>query len=326
MAATRSEERLFNLVVALMATRHGLTKSEIFSSVRGFAEVYDPSDTIAIERLFERDKKFLRSFGIAIDVHDDPALSDNQSQRYRIAQEEYELPEGLEFTPDELRLIALATAVWQRGSLTAPAQFALTKLRGLGVDVSRSSGQTPIRFVVNEPNVEALAVAATEQKPVRFQYLASGYDNPIIREVLPIHVFLHHDRWHLYAWNLQSQVFRTYLVSRIIGSVVETNNRVHDVPEAASEAAVISDLDELFARNIAEIRVDPRSEAEIRLSRRSENPGESLLRIHYIDSALFADELCSYGPEVVVESPQSLRDLVIERLASMTAPAGGARA
>ncbi len=38
------------------------------------------------------------------------------------------------------------------------------------------------------------------------------------------------------------------------------------------------------------------------------------LALHYVDEAILADELAGFGPEVLVLSPTSLRDAVIERL------------
>ncbi len=72
MAEARApEERLFNLVLALMATRNGLTKAEIFSSVQGYSETFTVGgDTVALDRKFERDKKTLRDTGIPLETHD----------------------------------------------------------------------------------------------------------------------------------------------------------------------------------------------------------------------------------------------------------------
>lgn len=328
MPAIRPEERLFNLVLALMATRNGLTKDQIFSSVRGFADGKESPGTAALDRLFERDKKFLRSFGVVVEVEDDPAFSDNQSQRYRISPESYEFPPGVEFTTDELRLIGLAGAVWRQGTLSTAAQQAMTKLRGLGVDVSGSGPSGPVRVVVNEPNVAAITAAIAEEVPLEFGYLAPHHTSVIGRRVLPIYVFVHHNRWHMFAWNGQSRVFRTYLVSRIVGLAKPAPVSPDDVPHptAPQFSAVVAELEDLWKANVAKIAVQPRSEAQVRLSRRAENPGEPTLRIHYTDASLLADELCSYGAEVAVESPPELKELVIAGLTLMRDWGKGERA
>ena len=323
MAVIRQEERLFNLVVALMATRNGLTKAEIFSSVRGFVESWNPADTSALDRQFERDKKFLRGFGITIDVHDDPALSDNQSQRYRIERAEYEFPPGVTFTPEELYVMSLAGAVWRQGSLSTAAQFAVTKLKGLGVELEAGGDLGPVRIVVNEPNVEALTEFSAERATVEFHYHAAGYDSAARVIVVPVEVFLHHERWHVFAWNVSSAQFRTYLVSRITDSVTRLRDqRPADMPTPPPLSSVITELEELWDNNVAEVTVEPGSEAAVRLSRRAQNPGEPRLFIHFTDEALLADELTSYGPEVEVMAPLSLREAVISRLRSLSAWSG----
>ena len=40
-----------------------------------------------------------------------------------------------------------------------------------------------------------------------------------------------------------------------------------------------------------------------------------MIRLHFTDAAVFADELAAYGPEVRVLAPAALRDAVRERLA-----------
>ena len=80
------EDRLFSLVLALLATETGLLKSEILSSVRGYAERYDESGQNAnLERQFERDKDDIRELGIPLETVESPDRpGDNQALRYRI--------------------------------------------------------------------------------------------------------------------------------------------------------------------------------------------------------------------------------------------------
>ena len=64
------EERLVNLVVALMATEQGLTKDTILSSVAGYREQGSAgASKDALEKMFERDKENLRSLGIPVGDH-----------------------------------------------------------------------------------------------------------------------------------------------------------------------------------------------------------------------------------------------------------------
>ena len=70
------EERLFSLVLALLATDSGLSKTEILSTVQGYRQKYSRSgDNAALERQFERDKDDIRELGVPLETIDDPAAA-----------------------------------------------------------------------------------------------------------------------------------------------------------------------------------------------------------------------------------------------------------
>ena len=72
------EERLVNLVVALMATEQGLTKDTILTSVAGYREQTEArASKDALEKMFERDKESLRGLGIPIETIGDWADPDD---------------------------------------------------------------------------------------------------------------------------------------------------------------------------------------------------------------------------------------------------------
>ena len=80
-----SEERVFSLVLALVASPQGLTKSELLSSVYGYSQRYDRGviDS-SLERQFERDKAQVRELGIPVETIDSPLEpGNNQLTRYR---------------------------------------------------------------------------------------------------------------------------------------------------------------------------------------------------------------------------------------------------
>ena len=67
------EERLFSLVLALLATETGLTKNEILSTVQGYRQRYRASgDNANLERQFERDKDDIRDLGVPLETLDSP--------------------------------------------------------------------------------------------------------------------------------------------------------------------------------------------------------------------------------------------------------------
>mgnify|MGYP003622578809 FL=1 len=133
---TAPEERLVNLVVALMATEQGLTKETILSSVAGYREQSGAgASKDALEKMFERDKQTLRGLSIQVETIGDYADPDDlREARYRIPTAEYELPADIDFTPAELAVLNLAGGVWSESSMSADARSGLRKIRALGID------------------------------------------------------------------------------------------------------------------------------------------------------------------------------------------------
>jgi proteasome accessory factor B len=89
-------------------------------------------------------------------------------------------------------------------------------------------------------------------------------------------------------------------------------------------ARSLADLDAVWERGIADIEVRAGSDAAQRLAHRrgTEEVAPGTLRMHYVDLAILADELASFGPEVLVIEPPELRAAVIERLQRTVADHG----
>ena len=97
------EERLFSLVLALLATDSGLTKNEILSTVQGYSQKFSHSgDNSNLERQFERDKDDIRELGVPLETIDSPGQAgNNQNLRYRIPRGAYELPADIAVSSGE---------------------------------------------------------------------------------------------------------------------------------------------------------------------------------------------------------------------------------
>jgi proteasome accessory factor B len=317
------EDRLFSLVLALLATETGLLKSEILSSVRGYAERYDESGQNAnLERQFERDKDDIRELGIPLETVESPDRpGDNQALRYRIPKGRYDLPEEVRFTPDELALLGLAAEVWREASLSADSQRALTKLRSLGIEPREPViGYAP-RLRVRDSAFEPLRQALDRRQTVRFRYFKPGEGASSERTVDPLAVVLHEGRWHLHAYDHDAGAPRTFLLSRIVGAVEPVPGQTFDAPPSDIQDRILAELDEVRLGNAADLAVTAGSDAEVRLGKRAvlRDEDAGVIRLHYTDAAVFADELAAYGPEVRVISPAALRDDVRERLAAVVA-------
>lgn len=309
------EERLTNLIVALMATERGLTKQEILDNVSGYRQRADSGVSAeALEKMFERDKDDIRGLGIPLDTLGDFAdPNDLREARYRIPQGEYDLPEEIEFTPAELAVLQLAGSVWSAGSMSDDAQAGVRKIRALGID-----GDEPIigfapRLAVHEPAFAGLQEAIERAVEVRFSYLKPGVPAARIRQLRPLALVEYDARWHVSGFDVDAQAERIFLLSRIVSDVALSTVTFDSALQAGAGTRALDGLRELAARQQALLQVTPGTEAALRLGRRGTADAGGI-RVSYVDTAVLADELASYGPEVRVVEPAALRDAVIARL------------
>lgn len=311
------EERLVNLVVALMATDQGLTKDTILTSVAGYREQSaSGASKDALEKMFERDKESLRGLGVPIETIGDWADPDDlREARYRVPTTEYELPEDIEFTPAELALLNLAGGVWSESSMSDDARSGLRKIRALGIPVDEPIiGYSP-RISLRDPAFPALQQAIEQSRVVKFPYLKPGEESPRTRRLQPLALVEYEARWHVYGFDLDVGADRTFLLMRIVGPVAITRESFDaSLREGAGDRA-LRGLEAVAASNWSLLEVNPGTEAALRLARRAV-PAEQGIKVSYVDAHIFAEELASYGPEVRVVEPPELRDRVIGRLAA----------
>jgi proteasome accessory factor B len=318
------EERLFSLVLALLATEAGLTKSEILSSVQGYRQRYSTSgDNSNLERQFERDKDDIRELGVPLETIESPGqVGNNQNLRYRIPRGDYELPADISFSPEETTLLNLAAMVWREGSLSGESRRAILKLRSLGVTTDEPIiGYAP-RIRVRDAAFEPLNAALDKHVIIRFDYLKPGEREARTRSVAPIALIQREGRWMLHGEDQDVSETRNFLLRRIVSPVTTTNTKYDPFPAEATEQAK-AELDDIWQRRTAVVDVEPGSDADTRLGKREGTTrSKASLELHYSDLDLFADELAGFGPEVLVRSPPELRDAVYERLTRTAADHG----
>lgn len=315
------EERLFSLALALLATENGLTKNEVLSTVQGYRQRYIAGgDNSALERQFERDKDDIRELGVPLETVTPPGdAGNNQNLRYRIPKGSYDLPEDIRFSPEEMTLLSLAAAAWKEGSLSAESRRAIMKLRSLGVETDDPIVGYAPRLRAREAAFEPLSIALERKTIVTFSYLKPGEAAARLRTVAPLALVQHLGRWHLHGIDQNVMEPRTFLLSRIVDGVKATN-KTFQAPGADYAAHALDELERIWQANVAEVLVQPETDAAVRLGKRygadrAEGPGpDQPLTVHYSDLNILADELASYGPEVLVLSPEPLRDAVIQRL------------
>jgi proteasome accessory factor B len=308
-------ERLLNLVLCLLYTRRPLPKSKIRDIVPQYGSA--ASDE-AFDRMFERDKDELRELGIPLVTEDIGSVWDDE-QGYRIDQREYALPD-ISFEPDELAVLGLASRTWAHASLAGPAAQALRKLKAAGIERDGDSlvGIEP-RLGTSEPAFDAVKNAVVGQQTIEFGYRTGGEGEVRVRRVQPWGLASWHGRWYLTAHDLGREAPRVFRLSRIDGEVrrVGRAGGYAVPPDHRAQEMIRTTVGEPPTRT-ATLRVRRgRGQA---LRRRATAPSGSgqddwtWLEVMFGDADSFADEVSGYGPDVVVDAPQDVRDLVIERL------------
>jgi proteasome accessory factor B len=319
------EERLFSLVLALLATETGLTKNEVLSTVQGYRQRFTAGgDNANLERQFERDKDDIRELGVPLETIESPGDSgNNQNLRYRIPRGTYELPPDIRFSAEETTLLNLAAMVWREGSLSGESRRAVLKLKGLGLVSAEPVLSYAPQLRVRDLAFEPLRSALEKNAIVTFAYLKPGEEAARVRTVAPLALIQHQGRWHLHAEEAGTGLAKTYLLRRIVSQVVATG-ATFAAPIGDQTAAALHELDEVWNTHTAEARVEPDSDAATRLHKRRGTVilDSGALQLHYSDANIFADELAGFGPEVLVLSPPELRAAVWARLERTAADHG----
>jgi proteasome accessory factor B len=271
------EERLVNLVVALMATEQGLTKDTILSSVAGYREQGSAgASKDALEKMFERDKENLRSLGIPVETIGDYADPDDlREARYRIPTAEYELPADIEFTPAELAVLNRRRRVERELHVGRRAQ---RPAQDPGAGHRRRRADHRLLAARESARACLRADAARDRtgRVVEFSYLKAG-ENARVRRVQPYALIEYEARWHVYGFDLIQGDVRTFLLSRIVSDVAITRTTFDlALREGAGERA-LTGLAELAARQQAllEIAPAPRPLCDSRAGRRPPTRGSA---------------------------------------------------
>ncbi len=317
------EERLFSLVLALLASEQGLGKAEILSTVQGYRQRYvRGGDNASLDRQFERDKADIRELGIPLETIDAPERpGDTQTARYRIPRALYELPADVTFSSAENALLGLAAAVWRDGSLSEDSRRAITKLRSLGIETDDAViGYAP-RLRVREAAFVPLKLALDRRHRVSFLYLKPGQTKPLLRTVDPYALVVHEGRWHLSGFDKRAAAPRTFLLSRIVGAVKTLPGAQFETPPPGQAELSLAELQRVWQGNVAVLRIVAGSDAELRLLKRAgaSRTGSGDYELHFTDLDILADELAGFGPEVLVHAPAALRAAVRTRLLQVSA-------
>lgn len=338
-------ERLMNLVIALLVARHYVTKS----TLRRTVEDYRDSSAEAFEKMFERDKDELRELGIPIEMGAVVSGFDDEVG-YRIKRSEFELPE-IAVSAEEAAVLGLAARVWEQARMAEATSQAMLKLAAGGVEVDRGPlEELTARLPAGEPAFEPLLDALTRRRVVRFDYRRSPGEDPQRRTLEPWGVLFVKGRWYVVGHDRDRSATRVFRMSRIVGDVKPEGRaggyEVPDVDVAAEARSLMPDE----PTRVARLRV--RAGAGYGLRRLAESgagtggdasddavgvapvagdrsgDGWEEIAVPFAHADGLADDVLSYGEDVVVLEPPDLRELVVGRLTRLAGepePAGSAR-
>lgn len=301
-----------NLVIALLVTRHYLTKDRIRAVVEGYREQSDE----AFERMFERDKEELREIGIEIEVGNFEELF-NDERGYRIRRDAFELPE-IQLDPDEAAVIGLAARVWQHARLAEHTSGALLKLKAAGVEVDPEAlSLVEPRLAAAEDAFEPLWSSVLTRTPVRFEYARPG--GPVQqRHVQPWGILSWHGRWYVVGHDRDRSATRMFRVSRVRGPVsVDGAPGRYEVPADLDLRAQAQALMPMPPEGTATVRVRPGAGHALRRRAISIEPAEEgfdRLQLPYAGLWQSAEEIAGYAADAVVETPPELVDAVVRLL------------
>ena len=222
---SRKSERLVNLVIALLATKRYLTKSEIFRTIEGYE-----GSSESMERMFERDKDELRALGIEIEVSAlDPLFDDEIG--YRIRFENYVMDHS-GFTTSEIAYMSLAAQVWKEEALSEIAQHAMRKLSGLAspIDISEIPAIAPV--LINAPKfLNEIIDCISKRRTIEFVYLDSEMKTQS-RQVNVCSYFSFKGSWYFSGLDVRKREIRTFKCDRIVGDVsVSKGSKMYEIPE-----------------------------------------------------------------------------------------------
>jgi proteasome accessory factor B len=313
--SARKTERLLNLVIALLATRRYLSAEQIRRMVAGYEDLGDE----AFKRKFERDKEDLRDLGIPLETGSDSSFDDEPG--YRIRRDDYGLPE-IAFSAAELAVLGIAARTWQQASLSGAAAEALLKLRAAGIDVDAA---IPVaietRVATNEPAFDVVRQAATERRPIRFDYREPG----ATRHVETWGLVSWHGRWYVVGYDRDRAAVRVFRVSRIVGEpYLDGPPDTVEVPEGTDVRAIVLHMVEDSPHRLA-ARVLVREGTALGLRRRATSvqphgDGWDLVEVQVSHAERLADEAAGFGADVVIVEPPEARKAVIERMRAIEEP------
>lgn len=319
--STEKSERLLNLLIMLLVQRHYVAKDRIRRIV------YGSSSTDAFEKMFERDKEELRSLGVPVEVGQMDAYFDDEPG-YRIRPDEFALP-AIDLAPDEAAVIGLATKVWEHATLARATTEAVRKLTAAGVDVDVTALEiAQPRLAADEPSFDVFWEAVCERTPLEFDYTRSGSLTSTTRHLQPWGVTRYSGRWYAVGFDTDRNDERVFRLSRVQGEARKVGAPgSYEIPPDVDIKEVARRLAPAPSAERAVVLARSGSAWPLRRAADSVEAGvdgpddrTAWDRLVLTRGPVgLADEILTFGADVYVEEPTTLRDQVVARLRGVVA-------
>ncbi len=308
-----------NLTICLLVARTHIPKHRIRQAVEGYHGLTDE----AFDRMFDRDKDELRVLGVPIEVGSVIRGFDDEVG-YRIRRAKFELPD-ITLEADEAAVIGLAARVWQHARLASATWEGLRKLKAGGVDIDETAiAILEPQLVSAEPAFDAVLEAVTSRTPIAFDYRASGAVASTTRSFEPWGIASWHGHWYVVGQDRDRAAPRLFRVSRIVGEVRPLGPAGgFEPPEDLDVRSLVASLGPARPHSTATVLVRAGKGGSLRrratASEMTEDPDWTRIEVPYASGSSLAEELVSYGPDVVVTAPDEVRQSVVRRLVALSA-------
>lgn len=306
---TPKVERLVNLTIALLEARRPITFAELKRRTR----YYDQDDPESARRMFERDKKLLRSLGVPIETHE---LAFSDEVGYRVPRPAYELPDA-DLTPGEVAALGLAL----EASGADTSRLSLAKLAARAPDPDDHEPITHTRLTLAADPVDPVAEAVATCTPLLFDYRTAA-GRVQLRRVHPHAIAHRRGAWYLIAHDLDRDALRVFRLDRVRGAVrPDGDPGSYEHPDDLDVAGLVAGPE----GERVEVEIAAQDRARFELVRRGAVPSDAsdddrrILRIPELDELRDRAWLLGFGADVEVLAPAALRAQLIAALERLVA-------
>lgn len=296
--AVNANVRVLELFVELLGARPGRTKTQL-RALPGYRGLADD----AFETQFQRDKDALRDAGAHMTIH--------SGERYSIAWDSF--ARDIEVTSADRALMSLAARAWDSNEFFADAIDA----KAAAASPDDVSAPTIRLGLTGVGAAASLAQAIRERTVVCFEYPGSGELTE--RSVDPWALSVQGRALYLWGWDLDRRAERTFRVSRIRSqvSLLGEPGDASTPPEAAAPprvSSLVSPVVDVRDASTARTLLHGYEVGQASAASGSPRPGWVRVALEGGEMGTWIGRLLALASDVVVVSPESLREAMLTRL------------